>query len=58
MASICTLHCLPGMLFDGKTVKLFSSPDAFLGYVRLVERFGYVVTFTGPYTATVSRPLV
>lgn len=54
----CTLRCPPGFLWDGSRVKLFTSVEAFMGYVRMVERFGYVVTFSGPFAATVSRPLL
>lgn len=46
----------PGMLAHGHTIKRFTSVHAFDGYVQALRGFGYLVTFSSPFTATVEAP--
>jgi len=50
-----SVRCPRGMLAFGRTVKPFTSVDAFDAYVRHVRQAGYLVTFTTPFAATVER---
>ena len=45
-------------LFAPHTCKLFTSVQAFDGYVQHLSRAGYLVTFSNPFSATVARPLL
>ncbi len=38
--------------------KLFTSVQAFDGYIQALRLNGYLVTFSNPFCATVARPLV
>lgn len=38
--------------------KLFTSVQAFDGYVKELRCMGYLVTFSNPFCATVARPLL
>lgn len=38
--------------------KLFTSVQAFDGYIQTLRSSGYLVTFANPFCATVSRPLL
>ena len=45
-------------LFAPHTCKLFTSVQAFDGYVQHLRRAGYLVTFSNPFRATVALPLL
>lgn len=45
-------------LFAPHTCKLFTSVQAFDGYVKELRFMGYLVTFSNPFCATVARPLL
>lgn len=47
-----------GMFGAGETRKQFTSVTAFDAYVKHVRRAGLVVTFSTPFVAAVSRPVV
>ena len=49
-----SVHCLPGMLPNGQTVKTFTSLSAFDGYVGQLRALGLSVSFDNPVTATVT----
>lgn len=49
----------PASMFGaGITSKTFTSESVFDGYIRHVRQAGYVVTFSGPFAASISRPLL
>ena len=45
-------------LFAPYACKLFTSVQAFDGYVQTLRAKGYLVTFSNPFSATVARPLL
>ncbi len=45
-------------LFAPFSSKLFTSVQAFDGYVQALRANGYLVTFSNPFCATVARPLL
>lgn len=49
-----SVHCRPGMLALGRTIKTFTSVEAFDGYVGALRRLGVVVSFQSPAVAIVS----
>ncbi len=57
MARSWLLQYPPGMLAEGRTIKRFTSQDAFNGYVKALRGFGYGVHFSTPNTAAVSVPV-
>ena len=59
---LATEYCLVAAegltLFAPHTCKLFTSVQAFDGYVQHLRRAGYLVTFSNPFRATVALPLL
>ena len=47
------IQCPPGMLADGRTIKRFTSLDAFEGYITELRKRGMSVHWSSPFTATV-----
>lgn len=45
-------------LFAPFRCKLFTSVQAFDGYIQALRLNGYLVTFSNPFCATVARPLL
>ena len=59
---LATEYCLwasEGVTICGpRRCKLFTSVQAFDGYVKELRFMGYLVTFSNPFCATVARPLL
>lgn len=52
--ALYTVHCPVGMLALGRTLKTFTSVEAFGGYVGALRRLGVAVSFQSPAVAIVS----
>lgn len=56
LAHTWTIRLLPGMVADGKTARVFTSPESFSACVRVFRAHGLIVSFSSPFIAQVSRP--
>ncbi|MCS4508782.1 hypothetical protein [Xylophilus ampelinus] len=50
-----TVHCLPGMLALGQARRVFTSVQAFDGYISTVRAAGLRVFFSSPTACTITR---